>query len=66
MYGTYADMKHSLEKINRDIKNAGLPKNLCPMVFGVTGNGRVSMGSMEVLEELPHVKVSPKDLQAFC
>jgi hypothetical protein len=36
------------------------------MVLAVTGNGRVSQGSMEILEQLPHVKVDPKDLHAFC
>jgi hypothetical protein len=32
------------------------------MVFAVTGTGRVSQGILEVLEQLPHVKVAPDDL----
>ena len=36
------------------------------MVFALTGNGRVSQGSMEVLEQLPHVKVDPCNLRVFC
>jgi hypothetical protein len=59
MYGSYNDMKEVLSKINRDVLAAGLPRALCPMVFAVTGNGRVSQGSMEVLELLPHTKVAP-------
>ena len=35
------------------------------MVFAVTGTGRVAQGSVEVLEELPHVKVAPKDLRTW-
>lgn len=66
MYGDYADMQHAMYKIHRDIISGGLPRALCPMVLAVTGNGRVSQGSMEILEQLPHVKVDPKDLHAFC
>lgn len=66
MYGSYLDMQVTLSKISRDILIAGLPRSQCPMVFAVTGNGRVAEGSMEVLTQLPHVKVDPKDLHAFC
>lgn len=33
------------------------------MVFGVTGTGRVAQGILEVLEQLPHVKVDPDELK---
>lgn len=56
----------ALARVNRDIVSGGLPKDLCPMVFAVTGTGRVSMGCMEVLEQLPHVKVAAKDLHSYC
>lgn len=65
MYADYEDMCAALTTIKKNIVNGGLPKDLCPMVFAVTGNGRVSQGSMEVLEQLPHIKVAPKDLHAF-
>ena len=42
MYGDYEDMSAALKKLSRDITTGGLPKSLCPMVFAVTGNGRVS------------------------
>lgn len=35
------------------------------MVFGVTGTGRVAQGSIEVLEQLPHVKVPPSELREY-
>ena len=66
MYSEYDDMQSALAKVKRDILSGGLPRALCPFVIAVTGNGRVSQGSMEVLEQLPHVKVAAKDLQAFC
>ena len=51
--------------VNESITRGGLPKSLTPMVFAVTGSGRVSQGSVEVLQELPHVKVAPKDLRTW-
>lgn len=42
MYGEYADMQHALSKVKKDLLDGGLPRELCPMVFAVTGNGRVS------------------------
>ena len=58
-------MKFALKMVGESISKGGLPKQLTPMVFAVTGTGRVSQGSVEVLEELPHVKVAPKDLRSF-
>lgn len=66
MYSEYEDMKEALGRVNRDIVSGGLPRALCPMVFAVTGTGRVSEGCIEVLEQLPHVKVAAKDLHNFC
>lgn len=65
MYGDYDDMQSALAKVSKHLLSGGFPKDLCPMVFAVTGNGRVSSGSMEVLEQLPHIKVAPCDLHAF-
>jgi len=42
MYSEYDDMKGALARVNRDIISGGLPRELCPMVFAVTGTGRVS------------------------
>ena len=33
------------------------------MVFAVTGTGLVAQGIMEVLEQLPHIKVEPDQLK---
>jgi hypothetical protein len=42
MYGDYDDMQSALAKVSKHLLSGGLPKDLCPMVFAVTGNGRVS------------------------
>jgi len=66
MYEDYEAMCEALARVKKNILKGGLPKVMCPMVFGVTGTGRVSQGILEVLEQLPHIKVEPKDLKKFC
>jgi len=51
--------------LNKNILSGGIPKRLAPVVFAVTGTGRVADGSVEVLEQLPHVKVKPEDLKNY-
>lgn len=65
MYEDYSAMCEALAKISKKIQQAGLPKKLSPMVIGVTGTGRCAQGSLEVLEQLPHVKVAPQDLRTW-
>jgi alpha-aminoadipic semialdehyde synthase len=62
MYEDYEAMQDALDRIAKNITKGGLPKACSPMVFAVTGTGRVSQGILEVLERLPHVKVDPTDL----
>jgi hypothetical protein len=59
MYEDYEAMCQALAKVTKNIKTAGLPKALSPIVIGVTGTGRCAQGSLEVLEQLPHTKVPP-------
>ena len=51
--------------LSKNILSGGIPKQLSPVVFAVTGTGRVADGSVEVLEQLPHVKVKPEDLKEY-
>lgn len=50
MYEDYEAMCEALAKIAKKINSAGLPKQLSPLVIGVTGTGRCAQGSLEVLE----------------
>jgi alpha-aminoadipic semialdehyde synthase len=42
MYQDYFAMQIALKMLNENITRGGLPKALTPMVFGVTGTGRVA------------------------
>lgn len=63
MYEDYEMMNQALSNVSRNIAKSGTPKAYSPMVFAVTGTGRVAQGILEVLELLPHVKVDPDDLK---
>lgn len=65
MYEDFQAMCEALAKVSKNIKSAGLPKALTPLVIGVTGTGRCASGSIEVLEQLPHVKVPPSQLREW-
>lgn len=49
--------------MHQNILKQALPKEFSPMVFAVTGSGRVAHGVLEVLEQLPHEKVDPDHLK---
>jgi len=42
MYEDYEAMRDALARINKNIVKGGLPKQESPMVFAVTGTGRVA------------------------
>jgi len=63
MYEDYEMMKQALSNVARNIAKSGTPKPYSPMVFGVTGTGRVAQGILEVIEQLPHIKVDPDELK---
>ncbi len=62
MYSSLADAKEAISKVGSLIVKKKLNQKLLPLVFGVTGNGRVSGGAIEILELLPHEWVDPDDL----
>ena len=59
MYEDYEAMKEALARISKNISSGGLPRNESPIVFAVTGTGRVAQGILEVLKLLPHESVEP-------
>jgi alpha-aminoadipic semialdehyde synthase len=48
--------------VGREIRENGLPRELHPLVIGVTGGGNVSQGAQEVLDRLPTVEIHPDEL----
>ena len=65
MYENYDAMQDALKRIAKNIEKGGLPKAQSPMVFAVTGTGRVAQGILEVLELLPHVNYVTPTLKAY-
>ena len=65
MYENYDDMKDMLHKVGKNISSRGLPIEFAPYVFAVTSRGRVALGALEVLEQLPHEYVEPDQLDSI-
>jgi alpha-aminoadipic semialdehyde synthase len=65
MYEDYSAMQEALSRVSSNIERGGLPRDASPMVFAVTGTGRVSNGILEVLGLLPHDRVEPDDLESY-
>ncbi len=57
--------KSAVIKAGKHIKLEGLPSELCPFVFGITGYGHVSQGAQEILDLLPLNEVDPLDLEDY-
>jgi alpha-aminoadipic semialdehyde synthase len=65
---TYADLaaaKQAVRHVGERIADHGLPSFMTPAVIGITGYGHVSQGAQEIVDLLPHVKLSPSELPAF-
>lgn len=62
MFSDLIEAKARIQHIGEMIQKQGFNKKILPVVFAVTGNGRVAKGAMEILELLPHEKIDPDDL----
>eukprot|EP00871_Galdieria_phlegrea_P003334 jgi/Galph1/4000/GphlegSOOS_G2686.1 len=62
MYPDLESVKEAVRKVGRVIEKEGLPTELCPFIFAITGTGRVSQGVQEILKLLPHEKIEVNDL----
>jgi alpha-aminoadipic semialdehyde synthase len=61
-YKTLKEAKESISQAKEKIKKSGLPVQITPLVFGVTGYGHVSAGAQEILDLLPHKQIDPDDI----
>jgi len=61
-YNSLDEAKEAITKVAEDIKKGGLPRELEPMVVGLTGYGNVSQGAQEILDMFPVKEVSPEEL----
>jgi hypothetical protein len=58
-YFDIAEAYAHLNKIGQKIKEKRIPKELSPMIFAVTGRGRVAVGCLEVLNQLGVTVIKP-------
>jgi len=62
LYNSLDEAKTDISKVGMDIVKNGLPKDLTPLVIGITGYGNVAGGVHEILSLLPIKEISPKGL----
>jgi alpha-aminoadipic semialdehyde synthase len=65
MYRCLADARLDVTRTGMVISDDGLPKQLGPMIFVITGNGNVSKGALHVFKCLPYEWVKPSELEAL-
>jgi len=61
-YRDLDDVRERLGALAEAIRKGGLPRALCPMVFGFAGYGNVSLGAQEILDLLPVEEVDPDEV----
>ncbi len=49
-------------QVTQHIREQGVPRELHPLVIGVTGGGNVAQGAHDILDRLPIVEVDPEEL----
>ncbi|BFG19954.1 hypothetical protein CerSpe_062280 [Prunus speciosa] len=53
MYSSVAAAKSAVISAGEEIESLGLPSEICPLVFVLTGSGNASSGAQEILKLLP-------------
>jgi saccharopine dehydrogenase (NAD+, L-lysine-forming) len=64
-YPSLDDAKRAVRKAGEEIASKGLPKDLPPVIIGISGYGNVAAGAREILAELPTREVAPDDLESL-
>lgn len=61
-YQSLDEAKQAVSAAGRRIAHEGMPKAQAPLVIGFTGYGNVSIGAQEIVNLLPGMEISPKQL----
>jgi saccharopine dehydrogenase (NAD+, L-lysine forming) len=61
-YPTLTAAEDHIWSVGEEIAGNGLPPELTPMIFGITGYGHASTGAQDILDHLPFRIMSPQDL----
>jgi len=62
-YHSLDEAKNDIIAVGKEIEEHGLPKELQPLIIGITGYGNVAKGAMEIADLLPITEISPEELQ---
>lgn len=62
-YRSLADARLDVTRTGQVISDEGLPKNLGPMIFVITGDGNVSRGGLDIFKCLPHETVTAEEIE---
>ncbi len=61
-YESLADAMEAIRRVGEGIVARGLPREISPLIIGITGYGHVSSGVQDVLEALPVEELPPRAL----
>jgi alanine dehydrogenase len=61
-YASLEEARSQIIHIAQDIKTNGLPREMGPLVIGITGYGNVSRGAQELIDLLPIKEISATEL----
>ncbi len=61
-YSRLTAIEPVLETMSDDIARNGVPPEIHPVVFGFAGYGNVSIGAQGILDHLPVLEISPREL----
>jgi len=64
-YHSLEEAKEAISLVGKEIIEKGLPKEISPLVIGITGYGNVSKGAQEITDLLPIQEITPEDLLAL-
>ncbi|EPQ53172.1 hypothetical protein GLOTRDRAFT_140080 [Gloeophyllum trabeum ATCC 11539] len=62
MHPDLPSIRASLSRVGEMIKEGGTPREVGPIIIGVTGTGKVAQGMLDILSDLPIEKVNVEDL----
>lgn len=64
-YADLEDALHHVAQVGVQIRHAGLPVGLRPIVVAFTGSGNVSRGAQEVYDRLAVLEIEPRELHGL-
>ncbi len=64
-YSSLERAKTAIAEIGEEIAAEGLPSEIVPLIFGITGYGHVSQGAQEILDLLPVKSINPEELDSL-